>query len=134
MTATAASDQDAILEHVHGLFRAFLRRDEAAIRAGHTSDWHGFQIRSTSLVRGIDDYMDAARDLVRNLKATRYEMLDTEVKVCGDFAWVVYLARDFIADEAGERTVLLRALDVYRRDEDGWNQCASNICALPEPK
>jgi ketosteroid isomerase-like protein len=105
------ADERAIRAHVHSLFDAYLRKDRAAIRAGHTADWRGFPIRARHLVRGIDEYMREAEGLLQHLRAVRYEMLDMEVQVHGD----------------------LRARDVYRREPDGaWNQCGSNICALPE--
>lgn len=126
-------DKQAIINHVHGLFDAYLRKDREAIRRGHTRDWHGFQVMSRRLVRGIDEYMKAAEEVLIRLKATRYEMLEMDVQVLGDVALVYYVARDFLKEADGsERTILLRALDVYRREPEGWNQCGSNICTMAD--
>ena len=126
-------DKQAIISHVHGLFDAYLRKDREAIRRGHTGDWHGFQVMSRRLVRGIDEYMKAAEEVLVRLKATRYEMLEMDVQVLGDVALVYYVARDFLKEADGsERTILLRALDVYRREPEGWNQCGSNICTMAD--
>ena len=130
----AGSDAEQILRHVQAIFDAFLRHDRAAIRRLHSDDWRGFLTGSRRLLRGIDDYVAAADDVLASLRATRYEMLDVDVQVHGDVAVVYYLARDWLQDHDGrERTVLLRAVDVYRREAAGWNQCGSNICALTEP-
>ena len=127
------SDRDAIVAHVRSIFDAYLRHDRAAIRATHTEDWRGFQVATRQIVRGLPGYMEAAEDVLRRLRATRYELLDTEVDVQGDRALVWYVARDWLDDGlGGERTVLLRALDVYRREKAGWNQCGSHVSALAE--
>lgn len=127
--ADASTDERALLDHVHSIFRAYLAKDRAAIRATHCGDWIGFQVRSRGLVRGIDAYMSTAEDVLAALDAVSYDMLDTHVEVHGDLGLVYYLARDRMADGS---TVLLRALDVYRREPGGWNQCGSHVSALPE--
>lgn len=128
-----ATDEQAILAHVHSIFRAYLDRDRSSIRRLHTEDWRGFQVGSRRIIRGIDEYMAAAEATLSALRAVRYEMLDTEVIVSGDFAVIYYVARDYLQGEAGsERTTLLRAVDVYRREPGGWNQAGSNVVALPD--
>src|SRR5262245_55339328 len=127
-------DRDQILAHIHGLFQAYLRRDREAIRRGHTHDWKGFQLPSRTLVRGIDAYMETADRVLATFPGLRYELVETDVEVEGDRAVVFYVAREWLADGAGgERTVLLRAVDFYRREPEGWNQCGSHIAVAPEP-
>ena len=127
------SDRAAILAHVDSIFQAYFRGDRATIRATHTHDWRGFQIRSRSIVRGIDEYMRNADDVLASIAGLRYEMLDADVQVWGDVAVVFYLAREWIRDRAGvEKTILLRSCDVYRRDDGAWNQCGSNIYVMPD--
>lgn len=134
-TITEARDRDAIVAHIRGLFEAFIRGDRDGIRRGHTGDWRGFQVGSRTLVRGIDSYMQAAEQALRSARGTRYEFLDMDVRVHGDHAVVFYLARYWVRDDAGaEQPLLLRSVDLYRREIGGWNQCGSNICwAPPEP-
>lgn len=130
--AKQAADIELIRRHIDGLFNAFIRKDLDAIQRGHTTDWQGFQVGSRHLVRGIEEYMDAARQTIHRLEAKRYEMLDCDIKVHGDIGVVFYLARYVVADgQGGERDVLLRSVDIYRREGEGWNQCGSNICPAP---
>ena len=128
----AWTDEEEIGAHVRGLFEAFLAKDREAIESGHTADWKGFQIPSKRIVRGIDDYMAAADDLLASLKAVRYEFLDMDIDVYGDIALVYYVARDWLQDGDEVTTVLIRALDVYRRENDAWNQAGSNICVIAD--
>ena len=133
MTTPASTRAEAEIEaHVRGLFDAFLAKDINAIREGHREDWTGFQIPSRKIIRGIDDYMVAARDLLASLKAVRYEFLEMDIQLHGDFALVYYVARDWLEDDDGESTVLIRALDVYRLEHGSWNQAGSNINVLAD--
>jgi len=130
---TVSDDRKAILAHIDGIFQAYFRGDRAAIRRGHTQDWVGFPIRATAIVRGIDAYMNAADATLGQIRGLRYELLDNEIQICGDTAIVFYVAREWIRDAAGaEKTILLRSVDIYRREPDGWNQCGSNIISMPD--
>jgi len=112
---------------------AFKRGDREAIRDGHTKDWCGFQINSMRPVKGIDQYMEAVDRVLKDIGTQSYEMIDFDVTFVGDVALVCYLAREVYLDAAGkEQTMLLRSIDVYRPDGGHWNQCASNIIALPD--
>ncbi len=121
-----------IRRHVEALFDAFLAKDRAALRAGRIEDWKGFQIPSTSLIRGVDRYMVDLETALENLEVTRYEFLDFEVEVHTDVALVYYVARDWLNTPDGEKTILVRALDVYGLKSDGWIQIGSNICLVPD--
>jgi ketosteroid isomerase-like protein len=126
------SDREQILLHINGLFQAFIRKDLDAIRRGHTSDWKGFQVKSRSLVRGIDQYMEAAKQALSTFNGTRYELLDVDIQVHGDVAVVFYLARYWFNSAHEEQSIRLRSVDIYRRGPDGWNQSGSNICTVPD--
>lgn len=129
---TSTDDRREILDHIRSIFDAYLRHDRATIAATHTPDWRGFPVTARELVRGRERYLQQAEAVLQGLPAVRYEFLDVDVQVLGDHALVFYLARDVLAGEHGGITVLLRSLDVYRREADGWNQCGSSISALPE--
>ena len=130
---SSSSDGDAILAHVDSIFHAYFRGDRETIRRTHTHDWRGFQIRSRSIVRGIDEYMLNADAVLGSIQGLRYEMLDTDVQVYGDVAVVFYLAREWIRDKEGvEKTILLRSCDLYRKEAGAWNQCGSNIYVMPD--
>jgi ketosteroid isomerase-like protein len=133
------ADQDAIREHVISLFDAYLAGDLETLRSGRTEDWKGFQIRSTRLVHGIDDYMTELEKVIGGLKVDRYEFLDFEVEVDNDLGIVYYLARDYLSDDletgkaSAPKTVLIRSIDIYRRINGSWIQVGSNICAISDP-
>jgi len=128
------TDREQILEHIHGLFQAYFRGDREAILRGHTEDWKGFQIVSRTLVRGIGQYMETADKVLASFQGLRYELLDVDIEIHGDRAVVFYLAREWVAEPGGgERTIDLRAVDLYRRETGGWNQYGSNICLAPDP-
>ncbi len=136
MSSTTTPDEAAIeiREHVEILFEAFLAKDREALRRGRVEDWKGFQIPSTTLIRGVDDYMVDLETALQNVAVTRYEFLDFDVDLHGDVALVYYVARDWLATPEGEATILVRALDVYERKHDGWIQIGSNICLVPDPQ
>ena len=121
-----------IRRHVEALFDAFLAKDRTTLRNGRTEDWKGFQIPSTSLIRGVDRYMVDLESALENLEVTRYEFVDFEVDVHTDVALVYYVARDWLNTPDGEKTILIRALDAYGRQPDGWIQIGSNICVVPD--
>lgn len=130
-TATSEAAVE-IRDHVEALFEAFLAKDRDALRKGRVEDWRGFQIPSASLIRGVDDYMVDLETALENVAVTRYEFLDFEVDVHGDVALVYYVARDWLSTPEGEKTILVRALDVYGLKDDGWIQIGSNICLVPD--
>ena len=127
------SDREQVLSHIHGIFQAYLRQDREAIRRSHTADWTGFQGPSTGIERGLDAYMKNADSSLERFHGTGYELRDTEVQIHGDIALVYYVADyDYRERKTGETgTIPLRALDVYRREADGWNQCGSHITPIP---
>lgn len=127
-------DRDEIYAHIDRIFRAYQAHDLDEIRRTHTSDWHGFQIPSRKIVHGIDAYMEVAGEVAHSVsKLERWEFLEREVEFHGDLALVWYVARETVVDAQGVRKIqLLRSIDLYRREKDGWNQCGSHIVALPE--
>ena len=131
--ATRADEVAAeIRQHGETLFDAFLAKDNETLRNGRIDDWKGFQIPSTTLIRGVDRYMIDLEAALENLEVIRYEFLDFEVDVHTDVALVYYVARDWLSTPDGEKTILVRALDVYGLQADGWIQIGSNICLVPD--
>jgi ketosteroid isomerase-like protein len=129
-----ATDEKEIVAHIHGLFQAYIKKDRETIRHGHTADWRGFQTRSTRIVRGIEEYMQAADRILETMEGIRYELHDVEVHIYGDVAVVYYVASYWVRGKDGnEQLVPLRSVDIYRRESGGWNQCGSNISFVPPP-
>lgn len=135
-----AAQVDEIRRHVISLFDAYLAGDLEALKHGRIPEWKGFQIRSTRLIRGVDEYMSELKHVMGGLKVEKYEFLDFEVDIEGDIALVYYLARDHLktdGTDTGEpipSTVLVRSIDVYRRIDGTWIQTGSNICAIADPE
>jgi ketosteroid isomerase-like protein len=132
MKRGTGEDRERILQHIHGIFQAYLRQDREAIRRMHTHHWTGFQGPSTKIERSIDDYMKNAEKSMQEFRGTGYELLDTEVQVYGDVAVVYYVARyDYVDREQRSGSLRLRSVDIYRREGEGWNQCGSHIGGVP---
>lgn len=127
-------DREAVLAHVHGIFRAYVNGDRDAIRKAHSADWTGFMGPSTRIERGIDDYMANADKSLERFDGKSYEILDSEVQLYGDVAIVFYVAEYRAHDrQSGDDVVIpLRSVDIYRRDAGGWNQCGSHIAPIPK--
>ena len=53
-----AADREAIRAHIDSIFQAFIKKDTAALRATHAQNWLGYLEGSTTMIRGIDSYMD----------------------------------------------------------------------------
>ncbi len=127
-----ADDRALILEHIHGIFRAYIAQDREAIERMHTSDWVGFQGPSTGIERGIEAYMRNADRSLASFRGTGYELLDTEVRLHEDLALVYYVARyDYRDKEGREGSIPLRSVDIYCKEGGRWNQCGSHITPIP---
>jgi ketosteroid isomerase-like protein len=128
----AGRDREAILDHIRGIFQAYVDRDRETIRKTHSADWTGFQGPSTKIERGLDDYMANAERSLAAFRGTGYELLDAEVQLFGEVALVYYIARyDYLDTDGKPGSLGLRALDVYRRERGEWIQCGSHITPLP---
>jgi ketosteroid isomerase-like protein len=127
------ADRDAIRAHIDEIFRAYMRRDRAVVRATHAADWRGFIRPSRSIVRGIDQYMAEAEGILGSpgvLKA--YEMVDFDVLFYGDTALVPYVARIEWAEDGITHPDTLRVLDVYAKVGGHWNQVGSQVATHPD--
>ena len=114
-----AHDRAAIIEHIEGIFNAFLRRDRVAIKHAHSSDWVGFLGPSSSIERGIDAYMANADKSLESFVGKSFELLDTELQFYGDICVVYYVARyDYQDDSGALHSLPLRSVDIYRRQEE----------------
>ena len=131
-TPSNANDREQVVSHIHGIFQAYLRRDRDTIRKTHRDDWVGFLGGSQQIERGIDAYMKHADQSMATFHGTGYELLDTEVRLYGDVAIVYYVASfDYRDNEGNTGTLPLRSVDIYRKDEHGWNQAGSHIGLIP---
>ena len=131
--STSKPDREQILDHIDSIFRAYIRKDRAAIRSARTPDWAGFQGPSVKIERGVEDYMVNAEASLEHFDGTGYELLDTEVQLYGNIGIVYYVARyDYRGRDGKAGSLKLRAVDLYRKDPGGWIQIGSHITPMPQ--
>lgn len=131
MTEQEQSDRQRIIEHIEGIFQAFLRRDRAAIKSAHSDDWVGFLGPSVGIERGIEAYMLNVDKSLESFAGKSFELLDTELQFYGDVCVVYYVARYDYEEENGElHSLPLRSVDIYRREADDWIQVGSHITVI----
>ncbi len=137
--ATAAPDREAdaaaIRAHIDTIFKAYMSGDRETIRATHSEDWRGFLSSSRSILRGIDDYMEAAdASLSRPRLMVGYEMVDYDTYFHGDLAVVPYIAAlDIeVGGKLSSYRPKLRVLDLYAKRDGHWIQVGSDTAPHPE--
>jgi len=81
-----APDCEAIRAHLDKIFRAFINKDLPTIRATHVASWIGFTVGARSIIRGIDEYMQDAKEIQG--KTSRQSGRATEIYVHRNGAWV----------------------------------------------
>ncbi len=76
--------------------------------------------------------MKNAEAVLARFRAVRYVLEDVEIDLRGNHAVVFYVAREWVLDEKGqEKEIRLRSVDLYRRDQGGWNRYGSHIVLMP---
>lgn len=126
-------DREEIINHIRSIFDAYIRQDEAAIRALHREDWVGFRSSSRQIIHGIEGYMaGVSLELFQMLD---YEIEEIDVRVYGEAAVVYYVAHwtTRLVATGQDVTFHARSVDVYTKDDRGWNQAGSNLNVLPKP-
>lgn len=128
------SDRDAIRAHVDRIFKAYIARDPAEVRATHDKEWRGFITGTRRIIKGIDEYMrEAEGPLKSRLPLVAYEMLEFEVQFRGDDLAIVPYVAQLEGEAEGTRAKWkLRVLDVYERQAGQWMQVASNTATHPD--
>lgn len=127
-----AADRKAISTHIARIFDAYIRADRAAIRATHADDWRGYVSNSRDILRGIDQYMQAADAIQRATRMTAYEIVDMDTVFYGDIAVVPYIAQVQLEAGGAHISSKLRVLDVYAKANGDWIQVASNTSVHPD--
>jgi len=127
------ADRDAIRNHIDKIFRAYIDKDAATIRATHAPAWIGFQSPSEMAIHGIDAYMkDVDGYLNGPVRLAAYKMLEFDVIFYGDVALVPYIADVTYAFPGGTVTQKLRVFDVYAKLDGAWNQVGSDTQLHPD--
>jgi ketosteroid isomerase-like protein len=127
------ADRDAIRSHIDKIFRAYIAKDAATIRATHAPAWIGFQSTSDTAIQGIDAYMkDVDGYLNGPVCMTAYKMLEFDVIFYGDVALIPYDADVTYTFPGGTVTQKLRIFDVYAKLDGAWNQVGSDTQLHPD--
>ncbi len=127
------ADRAAITAHIDSIFRAYIAKDREKIRETHGKHWRGFVRPSRTVVRGIDQYMQAAdRILAGPARVVSYQMRELDIVFYGDTGLVSYIADMKVDVDGREHDDVLRVLDVYVKEGGHWNQVASNVASHPE--
>jgi len=133
--ASQGDDERAILDHIHGIFQAYMEADTATIRATHSADWTGFNNQSRAIVHGIDAYMANARRALAGARIIRYELEDVDIQIHGDVGVVYYVANWTTKLNASDVRIRMhvRSVDIYEKRGGGWIQIGSNLNSLTRP-
>lgn len=127
-------DAAAIRTHIESIFQAFIDKDVPKLQATHGRNWRGFLTGSTKVIRGIDQYMQAAGGarVPKGQGMVGYRMSDFDVVFYGDTAVASFVADVDIQDGDRRGKQKLSLLDVYVKENGAWNQMASNTSLHPE--
>ncbi len=132
--AERPEDAAAIRAHIESIFQAYIDKDVAKLQATHGKNWRGFLTGSTRVIRGIDQYMQAAGGAraPKGQGMVGYRMSDFDVVFYGDTAVASFVADLDIQDGDRRSKQKLSLLDVYVKENGAWNQMASNTSLHPE--
>ncbi|MGA9769935.1 MAG: nuclear transport factor 2 family protein [Blastocatellia bacterium] len=130
--AARATDRAAIRAHIESIFQAFINKDGDKLRATHSEDWRGFLEGSPVAIRGIDEYMKAVGEGLKQADSgmSGYKITDFDVLFHGaDLAVVCFVADVEFRGGGGSK---LRILDVYARRNGHWIQAGSHTVVHPQ--
>lgn len=127
------ADREAIRAHIDSIFKAFINKDAAALRATHDENWRGFLEGSRQIIRGIDQYMKATGGGVASpYGMSNYKMRDFDIIFNGDSAFVTFVSEVEVKTPSGPAHEVLRIADFYTKKDGHWIQTGSNTGLHPE--
>jgi ketosteroid isomerase-like protein len=126
-----AEDRAAIRADIDGIYRAFINKDLAKIRATHAENWHGFLEGSREMIRGIDQYMRFVGQ-PGPYGMSDYKIRDFDIVFAGDAAFVTFITDVEIKVPNGTRHSVQRLADFYVKKDGKWLQTGSNTSISPE--
>ncbi len=127
-----AADRQAIRADIDGIYRAFIDKDLARIRATHDDNWHGFLEGSRQMIRGIDDYMNYVGPMNNPYGMSAYKIRDFDIVFHGDAAFVTFITDIDLKLPEGTRHSVQRLADFYVKKNGRWIQAGSNTSISPE--
>ena len=127
------ADREAIRAHIDSIFQAFIKKDAAALRATHAKNWLGYLEGSTTMIRGIEGYMDWNYvDPASPYGMKSYKMREFDMIFKGDAAFVCFVADVEAHTPAGPFKRVLRISDFYTKEDGKWIQSGSDTALHPE--
>jgi len=127
-----AADRQAIRADIDSIYRAFIDKDLAKIRATHAGNWHGFLEGSRQMIRGIDDYMRYVGPMNSPYGMSAYKIRDFDIVFAGDAAFVTFVTDIELKLPQGSRHSVQRLADFYVKTGGKWLQTGSNTSISPE--
>jgi ketosteroid isomerase-like protein len=129
-----AADRAAIRAHIDRIFQAFIHKDSAELRATHAVNWLGYLTGSGKMIRGVDEYMNAAAyfDPHGVYGMTGYKMREFDMIFKGDAAFVAFVAEVEYKTPEGPLQRTLRITDFYTKENGAWIQTGSDTELHPE--
>jgi len=122
-----AADREAIRAHIDSIFQAFIKKDAAALRATHATNWLGYLDNSGRMLKGINDYMNWNQVDPKSpygMKSYKFREFDMIFK--GDAAFVCFVA-DVESNWPGAPPQrVLQICDFYTKNDGKWIQSGSD--------
>jgi hypothetical protein len=122
------ADREAIRAHIDRIFQAFIHKNEAELRATHARNWLGYLEGSTTMIHGLDGYMDwsAHFDPKSPYGMTGYKMREFDILFHGGAAFVPFVAEVDANTPRGPYHRVLRITDFYTKENGEWIQSGSD--------
>ena len=128
-----AADREAIRAHIDSIFQAFIRKDNAALRATHAENWLGYLEGSRTMLKGIQNYMDWNEQDPKNPYGMKsYKMREFDMIFKGDAAFVCFVADVESITPNGPYHRALRISDFYTKQDGKWIQSGSDTALHQE--
>src|SRR5438132_3477008 len=128
-----AADREAIRAHIDSIFQAFIKKDTAALRATHAQNWLGYLEGSTTMIRGIDSYMDWNQvDPKSPYGMKSYRVREFDMIFKDDAAFVCFVADVESLTPNGPYHRVLRISDFYTKTNGQWIQNGSDTALHQE--
>ena len=121
-----AADRAAIKAHIDSIFQAFIKKDNAALRATHAENWLGYLEGWPTMIKGIGAYMEGNTQDPSNpygMKSYKFREFDMIFK--GDAAFVCFVADVEGNTPNGPSHRALSICDFYAKNDGKWIQNGS---------
>lgn len=128
-----ATDRAAIRAHIESIFEAFIKKDAAALRATHATNWLGYLEGSREMIKGVEAYMDWNQvDPKSPYGMKSYKFREFEMIFKGDAAFVCFVADVESNWPGAPPRRVLRICDFYTRENGKWIQSGSDTALHQE--